>query len=128
MDYLNVVSLIVRGLHNGIKRNSIYRWLKDNKYHIRCIQESFCTQANIAQFKKGWDGEIYHSLSNSTHSRGVSIMLSKHLNCNVVSFHKGFQIRSRAKYVEQGEKSTKYFLGLEKQRQNSKLYQLFKNQ
>ena len=32
---------------------------------------------------------------------------------------KGFQIRSRVKYVEQGEKSTKYFLGLEKQRQNS---------
>ena len=32
---------------------------------------------------------------------------------------KGFQIRSRAKYVEQGEKSTKYFLCLEKQRQNS---------
>ena len=87
MDYLNVVSLNVRGLHNSFKRNSIYRWLKDNKYHICCIQESFCTQANIAQFKRGWDEDIYHSLSNSAHSRGVSIMLSKNLNCNVVSFH-----------------------------------------
>ena len=27
---------------------------------------------------------------------------------------KGYQIRSRAKYVEEGEQSTKYFLGLEK--------------
>ena len=87
MDYLNVESLNVRGLHNSIKHNSIYRWLKDNKYHICCIQESFCTQANIAQFKRGWDGDIYHSLSDSTHSKGVSIMLSKNLNCNVVSFH-----------------------------------------
>ena len=31
---------------------------------------------------------------------------------------KGYQIRARAKYVEQGEKSTHYFLGLENQRQN----------
>ena len=30
---------------------------------------------------------------------------------------KGYQMRSRAKYVEDGERSTKYFLGLEKQRQ-----------
>ena len=30
----------------------------------------------------------------------------------------GYQIRSRAKWVEQGEQSTKYFLGLEKARQN----------
>ena len=27
---------------------------------------------------------------------------------------KGYQIRAKAKYVEQGEKSTQYFLGLEK--------------
>ena len=31
---------------------------------------------------------------------------------------KCYQIRSRAKYVEEGEQSTKYFLGLEKSRQN----------
>ena len=57
----NVVSLNVSGLHNSIKRNSIYRWVKDNKYHTCCIQESFCTQANVAQFKRGWDGDIYIS-------------------------------------------------------------------
>ena len=31
---------------------------------------------------------------------------------------KGYQIRSRAKWVELGEQSTRYFLGLEKSRQN----------
>ena len=31
---------------------------------------------------------------------------------------KGYQIRSRAKWIEEGEKSTSYFLGLEKSRQN----------
>ena len=87
MDCLNVVSLNVRGLHNSTKRNSIHKWLKDNRYHICCIQESFCTQANVDQFKRGWNGDIYHNLSNSTHSRGVSIMISKSLNCNVVNSH-----------------------------------------
>ena len=32
---------------------------------------------------------------------------------------RGFQIRSRARWIEFGERSTKYFLGLEKQRQNA---------
>ena len=31
---------------------------------------------------------------------------------------KGYLIRARAKWVEEGEQSTKYFLGLEKSRQN----------
>ena len=31
---------------------------------------------------------------------------------------KGYQIRARAIWVEEGEQSTKYFLGLEKSRQN----------
>ena len=34
---------------------------------------------------------------------------------------KGYQIRSRAAWVELGEKSTKYFLGLEKSRQTNKV-------
>jgi hypothetical protein len=32
----------------------------------------------------------------------------------------GAQIRSRVQWVEQGEKNTKYFLGLEKNRQTRK--------
>ena len=35
---------------------------------------------------------------------------------------KGYQIRSRAKWVEEGEQSTKYFMGLEKSRQNSNCF------
>ena len=40
---------------------------------------------------------------------------------------KGYQIRSRAKYVEDGERSTKYFLGLEKQRQSHNCISSLKN-
>ena len=40
---------------------------------------------------------------------------------------RGYQIRSRARWIEQGEKSSKYFLGLEKQRQNANSIGCLKN-
>ena len=38
----------------------------------------------------------------------------------------GYQVRSRAQWVEKGEKSTSYFLGLEKARQNSNCIECLK--
>ena len=84
MDSVNIVSLNVRGLHDITKRNAIYRWFKEKKCHICCIQETYCTELNDAQFRKGWSGNVYHSFSDSTHSRGVSVLLSKDFNCNVL--------------------------------------------
>ena len=40
---------------------------------------------------------------------------------------KGYQIRSRAKWIEEGEKSTRYFLNLEKSRQTSDTIYSLKN-
>ena len=85
MDCLSVVSLNVRGLHNSGKRHSVYRWLKENKYNLCCLQETYCTKSHDVRFKRGWSGDIFHSFSNSTHSRGVSIMISKGLNYKVTS-------------------------------------------
>ncbi len=84
-EHLKVASLNVRGLHNSNKRNVIYRWIKENRYDICCLQETYCTKPNNDKFKKGWSGEIYHSFSNSTHSRGVCILLNKKLNVHIVS-------------------------------------------
>ena len=38
-----------------------------------------------------------------------------------------YQVRSRAQWVENGEKSTKYFLGLEKSRHNSNCIECLKD-
>ncbi len=40
----------------------------------------------------------------------------------------GYQIRSRAKWVESGERSTRYFLGLEKSRQSKNVIESLKNE
>lgn len=47
----------------------------------------------------------------------------------VISMEKarGAQVRARAKWIQEGEKNTKYFLGLEKQRANSNLMTHVKN-
>ena len=87
MDCVNIVSLNVRGLHDITKRNAIYSWFKEKKCHICYIQETYCTESNDVQFRKGWSGNLYHSFSDSTHSRGVAIMLSKNFNGNVISSH-----------------------------------------
>ena len=39
---------------------------------------------------------------------------------------KGAQVRSRVKWIEEGEKNTKFFLGLEKSRQIKKKHSCFK--
>ena len=83
MDALNINTgtLNVRGLNNKEKRNIVYSRTKKNSYHICLLQETYCTETNKVKFKKGWRGDVIHSCTNSTHSRGVSIGLSKKLNC-----------------------------------------------
>ena len=81
MDSLHVVSLNVRGLR-GNKRHTVYRWLKEHKFHICLLQETYCTKGVAPNMKKGWDGDIMHSFS-----KGVSILILKGLPYNVISTH-----------------------------------------
>ena len=74
---MEVVSLNVRGLNNQSKCSTIFHWLKQKGFGITCLQETFCTENNEKQVSQNWEGDIYHSLSNSCHSRGVAILLSK---------------------------------------------------
>ena len=83
MDSLHVVSLNVR----GNKRHTVYRWLKEHKFHICLLQETYCTKGFAPKMKKGWDGDIMHSFSTSPHSKGVSILTAKGLPYNVISTH-----------------------------------------
>ena len=57
-------------------------------------------------------------LINSNYNRCIQIerdTLTNDLHILISEKNKGAQIRSRAKWIEQGEKSTKYFFNLEKQ-------------
>jgi len=82
---IKVLSLNVRGLNKDTKRKSLYRWINENKFDISLLQETFCTKYSLKKFN--WSGDIFHSLSNSSHSRGVAILLGKNMTYKVHSSH-----------------------------------------
>ena len=82
---INIATLNVRGLNNKNKRNVIYSWLKNKSYDICFLQETFCTLRNSDNFSTGWRGKIFHSCTDSAHSRGVAILINKNLDCDIVS-------------------------------------------
>ncbi len=84
MDKLKIVSLNCRGLR-GKKRYNIYRWLKEKKFDICLLQETYCTKDIEQTFRKGWAGELVHSFTSSAHSKGVSILFAKNLPYTIVS-------------------------------------------
>ena len=72
----SVASLNVRGLHNHSKRSTIYSWLNDKQLDIVCLQETYCTEKNIKSFEKDWSGDVFQCVTDSPHSRGVTILLN----------------------------------------------------
>ncbi len=87
-EITNIATINVRGLNNEQKRRIIFKWIQDNDIKIAFLQETFCT-TEFSKFKDhGWKGEIKHNLSNSSHSRGVAIMLHEKLKYEIKNIHK----------------------------------------
>lgn len=84
---INVCSLNTRGLRTRTKRQSVFKWLKDKKFDLILLQETYCTKNIERQFNRDWNGSILHSFSDSNHSRGVSILVRKHLGLAICSTH-----------------------------------------
>ena len=88
------------------------------KYSIALSKQ---TKADIVQSQKRLD-DINSLINNDEYNDDIILeksQLEKYLNDYYEKKAKGYQIRSRAKWIQEGEKSTKYFLGLEQKRQLS---------
>ena len=57
--------------------------MKENKYHVSCLQETYCTKSFVKRFARPWSGKVYHSLTDSNHSRGVCVLISKNCSCKI---------------------------------------------
>ena len=84
--YAHMISLNVRGIRNKIKRNSIFRWLNDQKADIALLQETFLDEELNKRISNEWSGEIL-STYGSLHSRGVSILFRKDLDVEIENHH-----------------------------------------
>ena len=77
MINLNVITYNCRGLNNHSKRRNLFFWLKKQKFDIILLQETYCTAKLEPFFKSDWSGIAVNAISNSSHSRGVSVLLGQ---------------------------------------------------
>ena len=79
-----VATVNVRGLRNVNKRNTLFHYLKEKKYDIICLQETYCTEEIKEQLNNDWNGPSFHSVSQSSHSKGVSILFNPNFNLKIL--------------------------------------------
>ena len=65
--------------------------------------------------------------SNSQHDNSTIVELENEIKQIYDLKATGARIRSRLQFIEEGERNTKYFLGIEKSRQNKKTYYILAN-
>ncbi len=76
INKLKLISLNVRGLTDHFRRRKCFTWIRDTKAENVTLQETFCTKSNQRFFDASWGGKVHHSLTESSHSRGLAIMFS----------------------------------------------------
>ena len=81
---LNIITLNVRGLGSVAKRRKLFLWIKKQQPDIIFMQETHCTKSNVNNIDSHWLGPTFHSLSNSSRSRGVSILFNPKMNIKVI--------------------------------------------
>ena len=92
-DAAQIVSVNVRGLITGEKRVKIYDRLTAIKVDIALLQETHYVEKNEVKYNSRWFGKAYHCYSDSTFSRGVSILLRKDLHVEVTNTHRSIDGR-----------------------------------
>jgi exonuclease III len=88
MDTLKILSVNTRGLNSKEKRDKFYKWISDIRIDVIFIQETHYVEKNIFQYDCSWKGKSIHCFSDSTFSKGVSILFRKELNVHIMNIHK----------------------------------------
>ena len=87
MSKLNIVPVNARGLNTKEKRIKFYSWLKDSKIDIAFLQETHYIKKNENLYNCFWFGKSIHCFSDSSHSRGVSVLLKDGLDIEILDVH-----------------------------------------
>ena len=97
-----IVSINVRGLHDHNKRRKLYAWLNQNKVDIAFLQETFVTKNIENIVNSSYDGKMIHNVTNSPHSRGVSILFSKKIknDIKIIDIHRDHEARKLIVNIE----------------------------
>ena len=88
MEKLKIISINVRGIR---EKKCIINWLKTKTFDVICLQETFITEDIKDQTEKDFKivGKLFSSCPDSSHSRGVSILISHRLaDLDITDIHK----------------------------------------
>ena len=86
MSSLTFSTLNVRGILDIRKRNKYITWLQTQKIDVAFLQETYCTLNHVDKIKqscKEHGFRSYHALTDSSHSRGVAILISNKIECTI---------------------------------------------
>ena len=72
----------VRGLRSKGKMQSLFTFLKEKRYDVICLQETYVTKTVSEDWKKEWGGELYYH-EHTADSAGQVIYVRKGMSCNV---------------------------------------------
>lgn len=84
---IHVLTLNVRGLRERTKRISLFKWLNDLDADVIFLQETHVTQSFVSEFNQDWSGKAFHGVTDSSHSRGVAILIKNKINFNLINIH-----------------------------------------
>jgi exonuclease III len=86
-DKLKIVSFNCKGLKGATKREDVLTWLKSKGHNIVLLQESHYEDIDFNDWKEKWGGIVTAS-SGKNNARGVTTLISKDLECSIVSTYK----------------------------------------
>ena len=77
------LSLNVRALNSPIKRKKVLSYLKSKRCDIGFLQEMHLLDNETKKLGRGWVGHVFVA-SGTSHSRGVAILINKHLQIKCI--------------------------------------------
>ncbi len=80
---LKIATFNCRGLAGHKKRNEVFTWLKDKHFHLILLQETHSTETVEKLWMEEWGSKIIFN-HGSSNSRGVCILISRALDCDIV--------------------------------------------
>ena len=79
---ITIASLNVRGLADKLKRMDVFKWLRDKKYNLYCLQDCHFSEENDFIYRSEWGYKCVIS-SHTTVSRGVVILFNNNFDFSV---------------------------------------------
>ena len=89
---LQICSLNVRGFRDNKKRNNLFFWIKQKRFDVIFLQETYWTDSLIYKIQKEWEGKLILSFG-SEHSKGNAILFKKNLPIEIIKMHKSVDSR-----------------------------------